>query len=283
MVIPPLALAAVLAGAVLHAAWNVGIRSRPDRHVSTAELLLGAAALAVVCLPFLPPPLPASYLFLVASTPIHVVYFSLLAEAYARVDIALAYPVMRGVAPTLTALVAVGFLGERLGPKGWFGVLLISAGVALMARHSRAQGERPALFIALGNAVLIAGYTVVDALGARTSGSPVAYVLWLLLLTALPACAILLRGQRWRGFVHADNVPAAALRGLGGGLFSVASYSLALWALTRAPIGPIAALRETSTAFSVLLAWLWLGEWPSARRWIAVATIAAGAIALRLQ
>lgn len=279
MAIPPLAFAAVLAGAVLHAAWNVSLRAHADRRLSTANLLLGAAIAAAIGLPFLPPPLPASYPYLAAATVLHAVYFNLVAEAYTRAEIALAYPVMRGVAPTLTTLVAVGFLGERLGPIGWGGVLLVSAGVVLMAHRGGAAGEGRALAIALGNAALIACYTVTDALGARASASPFAYTLWLLLLTALPACIFLLRGRRWRSLA----LDRGALSGLGGGICAIVSYGLALWALTRAPIGPIAALRETSMVFAVLLAWALLGEQPSRRRWLAVATITAGAVALRLQ
>lgn len=279
MIIPPLAFAAVLAGAVLHATWNVGVRAQADRRLSTATLLLGSAIIAVVGLPFLTPPRPASYPYLAAATVLHAVYFNLVAEAYTRAEIALAYPVMRGVAPTLTTIVAVVFIGEHLGLLGWIGVLLVSAGVALMARRRGVPDERRALAIALGNAALIAAYTTTDALGARASASPLAYTLWLMLLTAAPACVFLLRGQRWRSLA----LDGRALRGLGGGACAIASYSLALWALTRAPIGPIAALRETSMVFAVLLAWWWIGERPSRRGWIAVTAIAAGAIALRLQ
>jgi drug/metabolite transporter (DMT)-like permease len=57
----------------------------------------------------------------------------------------------------------------------------------------------------------------------------------------LPAYAL----WRWRGGTAAVLRPFAAL-GLAGAALSVAAYALVLWAQTRAPLAPIAALRESS-------------------------------------
>jgi drug/metabolite transporter (DMT)-like permease len=273
-VLPDSALAAVLGGALLHAAWNVGIRGETDRRRATSLLLLGAAVVALAALPFLPAPRPAAYRYLAVSALLHVGYFNLVAEAYARGGLALVYPIMRGVAPLLTAMIAVFGLGEALGRAGWAGVALVAAGIGCQARLGR--GEMGALAIALANAGIIALYTINDALGARASQAPAAYTLWIFLLTSLPSVALLNRGR--------PRMPdlAEAARGLAGGFCSIASYGLALWALTRAPIAPIAALRETAMIFGVLLAYLWLGERPGPRGWLAVALIAAGAMLLRL-
>jgi drug/metabolite transporter (DMT)-like permease len=55
-----------------------------------------------------------------------------------------------------------------------------------------------------------------------------------------------------------------------------------LWAMARAPVAPVAALRETGILFGVVLARLFLGERPGRRGWTGAATIAAGAAILRL-
>ena len=142
-------------------------------------------------------------------------------------------------------------------------------------------GEGRPLAIALGNAVLIALYTITDGLGVRLSGAPLGYAAWIFILPSVPSVLILLRFQPGRLFRSGVAGPAFR-RGLGGGVASVSSYSLALWAMTIAPIAAIAALRETSMLFAVVFARLFLGERPGRRGWAAVTVIALGAIVLRV-
>ena len=69
---------------------------------------------------------------------------------------------------------------------------------------------------------------------------------------------------------------------LGGGAAIVLSYAVALWAMTRAPIAPVAALREFSILFGILIARLLLGEHPHRARIAGGVLIPAGAGAFRL-
>lgn len=279
MIVPPIATAAALGGAILHAAWNVAIRGGSDRRVSTALLALASAMLGAVVLPFLPAPAVSAWPHLAVSAILHILYFNLVAETYSLGAVSLTYPVMRGAAPAMTAIItAVGF-GERLGIAGWGGLCLICGGISLLARHGGRSGEARALAFALGNALVIALYTVNDGFGVRLSGSPVAYALWTFVLPAFPAALLLMRGRLRLLFVG-DAVPSLLRRGMGGGLCSISAYALALWAMTRAPIGAIAALRETATLFGVLFAWWFLAERPGARGVGALALIATGAVIL---
>ena len=280
MTIPPWAITAVLAGAALHAAWNVAIRGGADRRSATIGLILGGAVIAGATLPFLPQPRAAAWPHLLATALLHIVYFNLVGEAYARGAVSLIYPVMRGTAPALTALIATIFLGETLGGAGWCGLLLISAGVGLLARRRGEAGEGRALVLALANAIIIALYTANDGVGVRLSEAPLAYALWTFVLPAIPAILILARFSPTR--LRAALKPGPLLRGFGGGACSIASYALALWAMTQAPIGAIAALRETALLFGVLFAWWFLHERPGSRGLTAIAIIAAGATVLRL-
>lgn len=277
MTIPPAALAAVLIGAVLHASWNLLVRSARDRRRETGLLVLGASVLALAVLPFLPQPERASWPFLGMSAALHVVYFTLIAAVYSRGEVSLAYPLMRGTAPMLTAILAWSIIGEALPLAGWLGIAIICGGVALMARRRGVPGEAAAIRLSLINAVVIAAYTLNDAVGARASGDAVAYTLWILPLAALPVLIWLNRGQRL-------VLPSATewLRGLGAGACTLAAYSLALWAMTIAPVAPIAALREASMLFGIALARIFLGERPGRRRWTAAIAIATGAVILRL-
>jgi drug/metabolite transporter (DMT)-like permease len=244
-------------------------------------LALASAAVGAVALPFLPTPAAAAWPHLAVTAVLHLVYFNLLAEAYSLGAVSLTYPVMRGVAPALTAAIAALGFGEHLGIEGWGGLFLISVGVSLQAQRSGTPGETRALLFALANSVVVALYTVNDGLGARVSHSPIAYAIWTFVLPAVPAALVLLRG-RISVLFTGDTVPSLLRRGVGGGLCSIASYSLALWAMTRAPIGAVAALRETAMLFGVLFAWWFLAERPGRRRMAALALIAIGAVVLDL-
>lgn len=281
MIVAPIATAAVLGGAALHAVWNVGIRAGADRRASTGVLALAAALMAAIVLPFLRAPSVQAWPHLALSAALHVLYYNLIAEAYSLGSISLTYPIMRGTAPALTALFAALVFGERLGPGGWAGLLLISLGICLQTRRQGHVGELRALLLALVNALIIALYTLNDGLGARVSHAPVAYALWTFVLPAIPAALILARGRIGRLFAG-DSVSSLLRRGVGGGICSMASYALALWAMTLAPIGAVAALRETALLFGVLFAWLFLAERPGRRGVAAAAIITLGAAVLDL-
>ena len=155
---------AVFLGAILHATWNLVVRAGRDRNRETALVVAGAAILALAVLPFLPQPRFAAWPFLGISAVLHVVYFALIAEAYSRGEVSLTYPLMRGTAPMLTAVLAWALLGEHLMVAGWLGIAVICGGVALMARWRGATGEGAAICISLVNAVVIATYTLNDAM-----------------------------------------------------------------------------------------------------------------------
>ncbi len=273
----PSVVAAVLFAALLHAVWNVAVRAGHDRRRETALVVAGSAVLAGVVLPFLALPPPATWRFLFISAGLNTVYFVLIAEAYARGGVALAYPLMRGAAPMLAALAAWGLIGEALPLATWIGIATICAGVVALARPRGVPGERAAVRLALANAVVIAAYTLNDAMGARLSGAPLTYTLWLFPLTAVPTLLWLHRRAppRW-------PTRREMRRGLGGAGCMVGAYAVVLWAMTRAPVAPVAALRETAILFGVLLARLVLGERPGRWGWGGALAIVAGAAILRL-
>jgi drug/metabolite transporter (DMT)-like permease len=268
----------VLLGAALHASWNVLIKSSADAFLNTALIATAGAAIALAALPFLPAPDRRCWPWLLGSAAIHVVYFTLVVAAYRHAEVSLAYPLMRGSAPLLVALLSGALLGESLPPAGWAGVLLICGGVlALGLSGARRAGGRGVAF-ALANAVVIAAYTLVDGTGTRVSGAPATYVLWLFVLNAPP----LLGWALWRrpGALLALARARWPLALLGAGC-TVGSYGLALWAMTRAPIAAVAALRETAILFGLLFAAVLLKERVGWGRAGAGAAIAAGAMLLR--
>jgi drug/metabolite transporter (DMT)-like permease len=270
----------VLFGAFLHASWNVLAKSGGDALIDTTLILLGGSVLASLALPLLPAPAPPSWPFIAASSGLQAGYFALVGAAYRSGDVSLAYPLMRGTAPLLLALVSSAVLGETLSAQAGCGVVIICIGVLTMAlAPRRSQGDWRTIGFALANAVVIATYTLVDGVGVRRSHNALAYTLAIFLASSL----LFVPWVAWR---HPGALAVAVRRhwhlGLGGGACIILSYALALWAMTRGPIAPVAALRETSILFGLLLARIALHERPSRARVAAGLLILAGAGALRL-
>jgi len=278
-------VAAVLGGALLHAGWNVLVKSGGDKSVDVALLaaLAGVAALPVLLVVGLPD--AASWPWLAASIAIHVGYYLTLSGAYRHGDFGVAYPLMRGTAPCLVALGSGLALGERLSPAQWAGVGAVATGVALVGliRARDALAHRRALVFALANAAIIACYTVVDARGVRVSGNPLGYAMLHYVAGAVPYPLLVWLRRSAAG--RAELLAYARRRwsvGLLGGVASIGSYTIALWAMTVAPVAVVASLRESSVLFGAILgAWL-LGERFGLRRVLGAVVIAAGVAGLRL-
>ena len=275
---PLVVFAIVMAAALLHASWNAIVKSAGDKFLTTIMVTAAAAALAAALLPFLPAPAAASWPYAAASAVLQVIYFLLVARTYQVADMSQTYPLMRGTAPLIVALVSEFKLGDALSTTAWAGVVAICVGIFSMALGGKA-GDRRGVYLALLNALVIAGYTLIDGTGVRHSGAPAAYTLWVFLLTGLPLTA-------WVAATARSAFRAYIARywrlGLAGGIGTTASYGLALWAMTVAPVAVIAALRETSILFGTLIAGLVLREHIGPRRLVAACIIAGGAAILRL-
>lgn len=271
---------AVLFGALLHASWNALVKSSDDKAMDTALIhLLGSLmAIPLVLVVGLPP--AAAWPYIAASTVIHIGYYIALTGAYKHGDLGLTYPLMRGVAPLLVALSAALTLGEVLSPLAWAGVLGVSCGVLVLGLSRHALDSPKAVRFALVNAVIIAIYTVIDALGVRASGNAAQYVAALFLIDGWPFALIVFwrRGGALVWPYARRRWPVAA----GASLASFGSYGIALWAMTKAPVASVAALRETSVLFAALLGAWFLKEAFTPRRIVGILAIVAGVMALRL-
>ncbi|MDG3442614.1 EamA family transporter [Nitrospirillum amazonense] len=274
--------AIVLFAALLHATWNALVKGAGDKLMAAVLVAGGAALIAIVTLPFLPLPAAASWPYLVTSSVLQILYLTLVARAYHVADMSQTYPLMRGTAPLLVALVSGLWLHEALSLHALLGVGVICAGILSMAwvgRRGGPGGGTTGTRLALLTAVVIAGYTLVDGHGVRLSGAPASYVLWGVLLNGVPLVAWALLARR-RTFLQ--HVIRQWPRGLVGGAGTLISYGLALWAMTVAPVAVIAALRESSILFGTAIAGLVLKERVGPRRLAAACLIAVGAMVLRL-
>ncbi|WP_256077238.1 EamA family transporter [Massilia sp. YIM B04103] len=292
----PTVVAIVLLAAFLHAGWNALVKAGKDAFLTSVLVASGAALISLAALPFLPAPAPASLPYVLASTLIHFFYYGLLSAAYRHGDMSLAYPLMRGSAPLMIAIASRPLLGEVLNPQQYLAIACICSGIFglyLASRHpataepvsTLVPGTRVdtgstgrATLFALLNAVAITAYTLVDGIGARKSGAPAAYTMYLFVLTAfgLLAWTLARRPAALRAYAR-QHWRVALLGGFG----TLASYGLALWAMTVAPVAAVAALRETAILFAAAIAALFLREKIGWRRAVAIGFIAGGAALMR--
>lgn len=271
---------AVLGAGLLHAGWNALLKSSGGGNplFDTATVVAGSTVISLAGLSFVPLPLPEAWPFGLVSVFIHFGYYLTLAQAYRTGDLSFAYPLMRGTAPLLVTILGAAFLRELPPAQVIFGILLISAGIVGIAFTQRRHHPRSAIWWALTNAAIIAVYTLVDGAGARASGNALSYVLW---LSFIEGVAFLL----WVVLRHRVTAPAYIgaqwRRGLLGGFCSVAAYSIVLWAMTRAPIAAVAALRETSVIFAAIIGAVLLKEGFGTVRLAGALTVVAGVAALK--
>ncbi len=280
---------AVLVGALLHAGWNTLVKSSGDKELDIALVHFLGALVSLPLLWVVGMPPREAWPFIGASLTIHIAYYLTLNGAYQHGDLGVTYPIMRGSAPMLVALGSSTVLGESLSASAWAGVAGITAGVMLvgLSRPAEALHHGRAVAYALANACVIAGYTFIDGQGVRAAsaagGGAASYVVLLFVLDGVPYPALVFfRRSREQRAAMAAYARQRWLLATLGGLASLGSYGIALWAMTRAPVAAVSAMRETSVLFATALS-VWVLKEPFGRQRIAGAcVIVAGVVALKL-
>jgi drug/metabolite transporter (DMT)-like permease len=270
--VDPLALGFVALAAVLHAAWNILLKTSGDRlrtaavGMSIGSVFLVPAAMAAWLVLGRPDVPPAAWAIGGASGVVEVAYFACLAEAYRRSDLSVVYPIARGSAPLFALAVGVVVLGERLPPAAWGGVGLLIAGLLVVQRPWRflgsgdGRGDRAGAGLALLTGATIAGYSSLDRVGVQLA--PV----WAYAAIIWPATAVGLLGTVWlrdrRGSRPAGDpdVPFTGRGAIAGGALMLATYGLVLGALARAPLVIVAPLRESAVVLASAWGIVRLGE-----------------------
>lgn len=248
----PGVFAAVLVAALMHAGWNATLKVKLDPLAAMTLVTVGSGVLALPFLFVFGVPRAESWPWLLASVALHLAYYFTLSEAYRRADMGQVYPIARGGAPLLTTLGGLLVLREPLPPAALAGIAVLGGGVMLMALGGRtARLDVRALGYAALTALVISGYTLSDGSGARAAGDPHAYSAALFVINAVPLPAILAARH---GTAYLRPLLAHPGIALGGGGMSLAAYSIAIWAMTVAPVALVAALRETSVLFAAVIA-----------------------------
>ncbi len=271
---------AVLGAAFLHALWNALIKSGSSRVgamviLSVWEIVLGL----VMSAPHGVPELRIVPWLLGAGT-FHLIYKTCLTFAYEHGDLSRVYPLARGTAPMAVLIIGALFLGEEVEALEASGIVVLGLGILGLASGVFRSGESKTLIpYALGAAFGTAGYTLLDGFGARAGGDPAAYVAWLFVLDGI-TYLVLMGLRRGRGVF--PPLGKAWAVGAAGGAASYGAYAIAIWAMTLAPIPLVAALRETSILFAVLIGAVVFRERMTMGKWGSVGLIVGGVILTRI-
>jgi drug/metabolite transporter (DMT)-like permease len=271
-------IALVLATAFMHASWNAMVRGSADK-LSSLALMTGASALITIpALPFLGFPSIETWGVLLATAVLHVGYKLFLVRAYTYGDLGHVYPIARGSAPLLVTIGAFLFIGETLSIWAIGGLFLVTGGIMSLTLGKRGgtADESKATLYALITATFIASYTMVDGIGGRIADSPFQYVFWLTLIDGGVFFAI---GLYRRGWSSIKNTSSVWTISFGGAALQLMAYTIVIWAMSVAPLGPVSALRETSVIFAAFLSSFMLKE-PIGRLGIAAAITVALGVAL---
>jgi uncharacterized membrane protein len=258
------AVALALGAAVLHAGWNALLAGSRDTAASTAGVLIfGVALLAVPAL--ITGGVSADAVpFIAASAALELVYFVLLARAYAGGELSVVYPIARGSAPVVVLVFGAIALKEDVPLGAAVGVLAIAAGVMLVGWPWRPARD---LLFGLAIGAVIASYTLVDS-EAVEHADPIAY----LCLVVAPCAALYPAVTRTRPDLSARTALTAAA--------TFGAFLMVLAAFRLAPAAPVAAVRETSVVIAALLAAVFLHEQVGPRRLGGALLVVAGVAAI---
>jgi len=263
----------VLSAALLHAVWNALVKGSDDKVIVLGLISLGHVIPGLFIVMVVPLPPIESVPYIIASTIIHWVYYFLLNTAYRIGDFSLIYPIARGLAPVLIALGSQIWIGEKLPVLAWTGILTVSGGIMILTRGSFSGAIPPsAIVAAVGVALAVTAYSLVDGVGIRISGNALSYIGWLFVNEIFVAAFIFSSQFRRLRVVSVRTLYI----GFAGGVISGLAYAMVLYAKTLAPLGIISALRETSVIFAAIIGVIWFKEGPRNQRLFAALIVVVG-------
>lgn len=268
----------ILLAALMHASWNVMVKTDGDKLLNTGLIMSGLGIVSLPLLFFVDLPDRASWPFLLGSLITHMGYYIFLSAGYRQGELSLVYPTARGSSPLLIGLSAWLIMGETLSPWQMAGIAASSIGILSLAFDKpidRAHSWRPILF-GLFTGLTIMTYTLFDGQGVRHAGDRYGYIIWLFVLDA----PMILLYCMWRRPAALAYFRAKWKFGLIGGLLSGGAYGISIYAMSLGALANVSALRETSVVFAALMSAFLLKERLPHRRYLSVFLVAAGAVLL---
>jgi drug/metabolite transporter (DMT)-like permease len=269
-----LTMGLILLAALLHASWNALSKAGGDPLISITVVSATGGFCAIPLILWLPLPGPETWKWLGVSACIHYVYQLALVRTYQLGDLSQVYPIARGLAPLGVACLAAIGSKEYLEPGQLVGLALASGAIiSLGVAGSGGRSTKRPVAMAVLTAVLIGLYTYTDARGVRSVDNAAHFIGWSFFLGSVP---MVLTTVVLRWSTGMEPLRRLGLRGVGGGLMATVGYTIALWALSRAPMASVASLRESSVLFAAIFGTRLLGESFGRRRIVSACFLVVG-------
>ena len=257
----------ILISSVTHAWWNLLAKRAYNK-----DIFFGLSKISEILLFFLPFLWywrrvgfdSRNWYFVVVGALLIFTYYLLLAQAYQRMELSVAYPIARS-STLFLPLLAFIFIGETIDAVGFVAIVLVIVGVLILPLASfrradvvrvLAQLKQPGVIFALLTALAVAAYTLWDKVAVARirpflyyySYSTLAALCFALLLTRFPRADIRHEWQQHRWSI------------IGVGVLDMATYTMALTALSLSKATYTGTLRQLSLAVGVFFGWHFLNE-----------------------
>ena len=270
----------VLFATVMHAVWNGMVKNHPDKVVAVSSIVFGHFPLSIIAIILLPVPSLDCIPYIIASAIIHQGYQWYLLSAYQIGDLTKVYPIARGFGPLVATIISILILGLFLDSIIIFSILLICVGIMILGLFDKENKNFKVLQLSLFTGFFIGLYSLIDGYGARVSLSAIVYMSWSFILSSL-LFPVVLRIKKEKNIIQNVIKKGKKIFWIGGSL-SYIIYVIVVWAFTKAPIPMVAALRETSIFFSILIGYFFLQEKITTTKVISIILIVIGVIGIKL-
>jgi len=270
----------VLFATVMHAVWNGMVKNHPDKVVAVSSIVFGHFPLSIIAIILLPVPSLDCIPYIIASAIIHQGYQWYLLSAYQIGDLTKVYPIARGFGPLVATIISILILGLFLDSIIIFSILLICVGIMILGLFDKENKNFKVLQLSLFTGFFIGLYSLIDGYGARVSLSAIVYMSWSFILSSL-LFLVVLRIKKQKNIIQNVVKKGKKIFWIGGSL-SYIIYVIVVWAFTKAPIPMVAAIRETSIFFSILIGYFFLQEKITTTKVISIILIVIGVIGIKL-
>ena len=272
---------AVIFAAIIHSVWNGMIKKHKDKYIALVAVVLGHVPLSIIVIIFTPMISVESIPYIFISSIFLAGYEWCLLSAYRLEDYTKVYPVARGSAPIFIVLFSLLFFSINISLFELIGIFTVSIGIIILSfQNFKNIKNYTAIFYAIATGFFISCYSLTDGFGAKTSLSPINYTAWLLILNATVTFPILLVIMKKTDALKNVFTKGKKIFFIGGPL-SYTAYAIVVWAFTQAPVPVVAALRETSIIFALLIGSFFLKEKLNLFKIASVLTIFFGVILLK--
>ena len=262
----------ILFAALCHAGWSTIVK----HHHSFSIMGMTCLVEIIVFLPlvfFVPFPSLEVWYFIIASVILHGFYRLCVIYSYKFGDLSFVYPIARGGSSLLIAIFTLIILQEHISSIGFVGILTVCIGIFLIAYSKNYKFNFSAFMLAIGTALLITFYTIIDGMGVRLSENKFSFIYWLLLLNGIPLLLVSIFSKEK---LLSNLNTKIIVWGIPAGILAILSYGIVVWSMQHLEIAYVSSIRETSIVIATLLGFFILQEKEAKNRIIPAILVVAG-------